>query len=220
MKIALLLAGRIRGYEEGLDTQFKYIYKNNKTDIFLSHNNENILDKVDEFIKKYNPKKFDSSHSVFPYNNKFKTWPETNTQNTWSSMYHEYTAFKLLEEYIQETKTNYDIVVFSRAELIINNDFNFDKIRDNLIYIPNSEKWRNGICDLFAYGNLQTMKIYCSIFININKYCKNKRIYYHSEFLTKYNLEYNKIDTIFFDMKYEQSKNRQSLNQLRIINPI
>lgn len=123
-----------------------------------------------------------------------------------SQLYSILQSFKLMEEYIEETGTKYDMVIKCRMDSEFT-EFNpdeslFEDIKKDIIFVPNSDckhihpdhatscwacdkmyyehqlkrvhifEHTNIICDLFAYGNIDSMREYCSLYLNYDRLCK------------------------------------------------
>jgi hypothetical protein len=94
------------------------------------------------------------------------------------SMYYSiFQSNRLLINYCQSTKENFDLVVRMRFDSDIKNPEVLIEqvIEEKKIYIPDGSNW-NGINDQFAYGSLESMNVYSSLFANLN-HLKNTPYY-------------------------------------------
>lgn len=121
-----------------------------------------------------------------------------------SQLYAVAKSYELMEEYIKETGTRYQIVIKCRFENYIDKfDVDNEMIDDinnhKIIYVPNGTSHRhpfpsycdkcqriyelgykithifehdNPICDVYAYGSVESMKDYCSLFYQYDELCK------------------------------------------------
>ena len=197
MKIAVLFAGRVRGFEDCIETQKKFIFKNYDIDIYLAHNANNVDDNLELFQKLYNVKKIESIKiDLEPYL-KYKNYNGygMNGHNSVIMFKCIYEAFKMIPE-------EYDVVIYMRADEIISSSIEFEKLQENTIYIPEGNDYVGGINDQFAVGNYESMKKYCSLFENLTDYLDNKGAIFHPESLVKFHLEYQKLNIVRFPLSY------------------
>ena len=218
MKIALLFYGRLNKFKEHKDNLLNAIGTHNDIDIFLSCSNEpdNI---VSEFIELYKPKAIlnetvilssniiinleDKYISKFKYISKLGKNPKGYTNNMILHFMNKLNVIKLLLNYICTTNNKYDIVISLRLELLLFNNFNFDNYinNDEYIYIPNCYDF-DGVNDQIAYGNLEAMKKYMSIFNNMIYILNIRNNLLHPETLIKENIELNNLKIIRFNLNY------------------
>ena len=88
--------------------------------------------------------------------------PETNIHNMTCHFINKNRVFKLLEEYISTNNIQYNCVVSLRIDCVFHNNFDFNNLEDNTIYIPLGFDW-NGLNDQVAYGKIDVMKKHNSI---------------------------------------------------------
>jgi hypothetical protein len=111
-------------------------------------------------------------------------------------------VFNLLEEHIKTTGSQYDVVLSIRADLKINNRFNFNT-KPNTIYIPRGNDFINyAINDQIAYGSYDVMKKYMNVINNCDKILKGGKSIPHPESLTLANLEINNIKIVRVGLDY------------------
>jgi uridine kinase len=212
MRVALLISGYLRSYENSLQyikneiiTIFNYvdvylhITKNEKEeDRYL-----NIIDEdsdIKKIITELNPKSILIEGNDKINRNKLYN----NTVNQWSKLY-KLNELKKINELIQGKK--YDLVVRYRPDLSIKtkNLISF-KPNQNTIYIPYDSKIDKKklkspndkyICDALAFGDSESMDKYFNIFTNIDNYigdygAVSETILFNH--LRKTNVKINKID--------------------------
>ena len=85
---------------------------------------------------------------------------ETNLNNMICHFINKYRVYNLLSKYIEESNTQYDVIMYLRADIQFNDKFDFEYPKDNNIYIPCDNDYRNGINDQISYGDQNVMKIY------------------------------------------------------------
>ncbi len=196
MKIAVLFAGRVRGFEDCIESQKKFIFKNHDVDIYLAHNANNVGDDLELFQKLYNVKKIESIKiDLEPYLKYRAHYEITNSANVIS-------MFKCIYEAFQLIPNEYDIVIYMRADEILSSSIEFEKLPDNAVFIPEGNDYERGINDQFAFGNYESMKKYCSLFENLTDYLDNKGVIFHPESLVKFHLEYQKLNIVRFPLIY------------------
>ena len=207
MKIAVIFSGRIKSYEQQLEYLMNLQNKFN-LDFYCSINQENIDLYHQNFlnlfkVKEYNFEKSEYNEEWNKYNSKYCV----NKKNTVSRFYNDYKCFKLIEQYQYENNFKYDIILKFRADIVSTNEFNFiENIEKNTIYIPN-EYDHCGLNDQIAYGNFDTMKIYCDIYNQIENLCK-EGVDFHPESLVLNQILKNNIRIIRFNYYYHLNNNR------------
>ena len=115
----------------------------------------------------------------------------------------------LLEEYKNKENIHYDCVISLRIDLVFLNNFIFNNLEDNTIYIPYGEDYiedyiDNAINDQLAYGNIDVMKKYNSI--NPVDLLEKKLSIPHPESLNCANIILHKLQIKRVDIKYNLDK--------------
>jgi len=209
MKIAVLIYGRLNNCIKHYKNIVNSIGKENDIDFFLSsdNSNENI---ITDFIDLYNPisyinDKIEYTCNLDKYDGKRG---ETNIHNMTCHFINKYRVFTLLEKYIEEKNIKYDIIISLRVDILIENKFIFDNIKDNTIYIPQGNDFiDNALNDQIAYGNLIVMKKYMNIFNNCELLLNQKLSIPHPESLTLANINFYNLDIFRVNLKYKLIKN-------------
>ena len=175
-----------------------------KIEFFCSINDSRVdYDFINLFdIKKSN---YNFEKHVFPENLKIKNKrPETNINNTMSMFYNWMKNFQLIENFQKKQNMLFDIIINYRSDILSSEFINFDKIENinfNTIYIPQGNDW-GGVNDQMAFGNFDSMKKYCEIYKNIQKYNDNDNVIFHPETLLKHHLKCSNVNIIRFYFKY------------------
>ena len=114
-------------------------------------------------------------------------------------------VFLLLEEYKNKENIHYDCVISLRIDLVFLNNFIFNNLEDNTIYIPHGEDYiDNAINDKLAYGNIDVMKKYNSI--NPVDLLEKKLSIPHPESLTYANIILHNLQIKRVNIKYNLDK--------------
>ena len=203
MRIAVLVYGRLDKCAEHYDNILESIGKENAIDFFLSSDNSPEL-RLHEFINLYKPVSY--NNLPIQYNHNFQKYPgkidNTNIDNTIRHFINKYRVFSLLEDHIDKQNVQYDVVLSLRVDLIVHNSFNFNNLENNTIYIPDCCDFRGGINDQVAYGKIDVMKKYNSVFLNIVYLLKDNISIPHPESLTYANINLYKLQIKRVDLKY------------------
>jgi uridine kinase len=212
MKVALLISGYLRSYENSLSyIKNEIITIFNDVDVYLhvtknEKEEDRYLNLIDEdtdikkIISELNPKSILIEEN--DYHNRNKHY--NNTFNQWSKLF-KLNELKKINESIHGEK--YDLVVRYRPDLSIKtkNLMSF-KPKINTIYLPYDSKIDKKklkspsdkyICDALAFGDSESMDKYFDIFRNIDDYIStygavSETILYNH--LRKINVKINKID--------------------------
>ena len=95
----------------------------------------------------------------------------------------------------------YDYAISLRVDCVFHNNFVFDNLEDNTIYIPHGrDSVTNGINDQFAYGKVDVIKKYNSI--NPVDLLEKKLSIPHPESLNYANIQFYKLQIERVDIKY------------------
>jgi len=188
--LALIFYGRVNAYEHSLD-HLNTIFHNPKFNckVFCSLN----LKKSNEYIEGFR-KQFDiGDEQIHIEKTEVPEWytnlsPEfcKNTPtdapvsevipcySSYSTIYHMYQSFRLVEKYRQKHDIDFDIVFVYRTDLLpVEKEYPIGEVEDNTIYIPKDDKkngsnfYPDGITSLAAYGNYSVMKKFCSLVKNV-----------------------------------------------------
>ena len=172
---------------------------------FSSDNSSESL--FNDFIHLYKPKLYNNSTIQYEYD--LEKYPgkrrETNIHNMSCHFINKNRVFFLLEEYMNKENIHYDCVISLRIDLVFLNNFIFNNLEDNTIYIPYGEDYiDNAINDILAYGNIYVMKKYNSI--NPLDLLEKKLSIPHPESLNCANLIFHKLQIKRVNIKYKLDK--------------
>lgn len=208
MKIALCLSGQTRGTLQTWKYIKKIFLDDLKCDVFIHtwkkskfldtaksknlhthlnlHNANNA--RIDEIKKIFKPKKImvEKQISSFQGDNWYDLLNIQSTNsplNTTSMFYSILQSYNIMEEYAKINKINYDIVIRARFDIIFHSEknssiiFPFNDIDKNTVLIPHNDD-HGGVNDRFAFGDFQTMKIYCNTYykiFDVYKWCLKRQ---------------------------------------------
>lgn len=218
MKFAIYFSGRINKYEYLIDTLYRW-KQTHDIDYFCSLNTPEIDEYHQQFLDK-----LDIQHYFYQEHNdiyksywfdRFRLLKEgMEHPHVWykisSALYNNMKAFELIEAV--NTVKKYDVVMKFRADTELYEVFQFpDHIEENSVYIPAGHDctyeypdyglYAEGINDHFAYGDVDTMRIYSNLYKSIEEYCGNKRPY-HPESLLLHHLKRNSVIIKRFALRY------------------
>lgn len=207
--IAIFLAGRIStkiNDSVNMFNQLKHKYPDDKFFIFISINelvsddkfNKDFCDKLDIPEECIQVVPTVESEDIINYKHK-------RNNNLYSMFYHNSECMKLIQNYKNKYNIHFDVIIKYRADLTCNKPLNiiYD-LEDNTLYIPCGADW-GGLNDQVAYGNENTMKIYCDCVSSIISLCKNG-VKYHPETLLKRYIEKSSIKVERFKFEYRLNK--------------
>ena len=207
MKIAVLIYGRLNTCVKHYLNTLESIGIEHDIDFFLSSDNSPEL-LLNHFIKLYEP--IACINDKIEYNIDLTKYDgirgETNIHNMICHFINKERVFSLLEEYIEKSNVNYDIVLSLRIDIVFLQKNLFKNIlsirNDDIIYIPLENDWVGGINDQIAYGNINTMRKYNNIYKHIIHLLDNKLSIPHPESLTLANIKYHNLKIFRFQLYY------------------
>ena len=144
---------------------------------------------IEDLINLYNPKKYNYESPIIFNNdilneikssimfNESPNYIKNNIYCTLSNIYSKYKVSILLEEYINETKINYDLVISCRFDILIDMNINISNININKINCID-QYTRCIISDHLIITNYKLFNEYSKSFINLNKFINNEKILY------------------------------------------
>lgn len=204
MHIAVLIYGRLNKCKEHYSNIINSIGTEHTLDFFASSDNSS-EEQINTFNNIYHPVSYVNDKIGYTCN--IKKYPgireETNIHNMTCHFINKYRVYALLEKYIQLTNTHYDVVISLRVDIVFNNNFIFNEIADDIIYVPNCCDYvDNGLNDQIAYGTILSMKKYMNIFQNIFRILDNGHSIPHPESLTFANAKFNNLKVCRFELNY------------------
>lgn len=204
MKIAVILSGRITGWQECRSTlkdKFMSLYD---TDVFISLDAHGINQDVYEFKKEFNvvAEYYESYNKTLKEPPQFRS-EETSERKTLSMFYHNFMGMNLVIDHMKKNPgLKYDVVVKFRADVSSEDVFIIPHhIMTNTLYFPNGSNYR-GINDQIAFGNMFSMTLYCSLYNHIPKYLYVEKAIFNPEFLLMFHTNFNNMNIMRFPYKY------------------
>ena len=208
MRIALLISGYLRSFDENINNIKKNIIQDNDCDIYIhitkdiendKYMNKKIsIEKINEILK---PKLLFQSNNLNMNN-------DNNINNILNQNYKIYILNEKRKVMEKIEKIKYDIVIKIRPDILLSTklDYNIDR---NYIYIPKDSKidktklYNNNdpyICDIIAYGSPDIMNMYCNLYLEIDNLIKEYGLI--NETILYYYLITNKINYKLIDIDY------------------
>ena len=165
MLVAVLLPGRITGYNidflKALSETYKCVF-------FASLNNDS-LHQFTDFIREFAPI-ISCLPTVYPdFLASMNTRQETNKKNMYSMFFHTKRCYDMMIGFQSEKQVCFDVVIKIRPDIEFRDHLVITNCQPNTIYIPKNYDWL-GINDQFAYGDQNSMRLYCSIVDELSKY--------------------------------------------------
>ena len=193
MRVALLLSGEIRNWEDPYKSLYNNILVKYNPDIFINYNWESDIEmNVGKINEIWAPKElvFDKYRNDY-YNVLFNSntgnkAPETNRDSVFKMWYGISKANKLKSDYEVANGFKYDFVIRSRFDLEYTQPLELKNFND--ITIPIGWDHRGGYNDTFAYGSSEAMDYYASLFNNLQSYLIEGALL-HPESILKYHLD-------------------------------
>jgi hypothetical protein len=210
MKIAILIYGRLNKSLECYNYIMSSLSNYDSVDFFCSSDNSD-NDTLSDFINKYKPLCYINDKvnvDNFKYFYDFPNHPHTHIDNMIRHFINKKRVYDIFLKYNEANNKQYDVIMYLRADLQINDNFNFEYPKDNNIYIPIGQDYVDGINDQIAYGNESVMKIYSQLIFNCKLLLSNNLAYVHPETLTLANLKYNNLIINRFALSYNLIPNR------------
>jgi hypothetical protein len=195
MRIAVLVFGRLGKGVDSYNNILENLGKDNILDFFAASDNSPQI-QLDNFIELYKPILYNNDPVQYTCNlDKYPNKPgETILHNVICQFINKGRVFSLLEEHIKKENIKYDVVVSLRLDVIYHNKFDYGDLADNTIYIPHGNDHYIGINDQVAWGVIEVMQKYNSIFSNIIYLIEQGLSIPHPESLTLANLLYYNIN--------------------------
>lgn len=190
MKIAIILSGRIKCYENNLIPILNYLDKQHDVSLFISINGEKTkyFEEAEKNLSKWLKK---ICYEVYEIPDFFKKniHPQTSNQNINGSLkpynnmslfYNDKKAYEMAKDYSKTNNFEYDSYCKFRADISFCNlnELKFEYPKSNTLYsvVSHCPIWFNGdldnlqcISDIFAYGNKEVMEEYFKTYDNIIK---------------------------------------------------
>lgn len=203
MKVAIIIAGYLRSFENNINFLKENIIGNHDVDIYIHKTKNEKKDKYNNKdnwgnIKKIlNPKTIIETDEVH-FTDNYKI------NNLINQFYKFYILNKIKNAVEKEEEIVYDVVIKWRPDTLINSKLDFTLIENNTIYIPKESKIDisnlknkndNFICDIIAYGDNNSMNYYFNFYEKLKSLvkkhgdCSETLLYHYLQ-----NITYKKID--------------------------
>jgi hypothetical protein len=220
MRVAILLAGRIKGWEltkeylKSLQDKYKAVF-------FVSLNQDSADESTNAFCEYFNlspeqivyiptqtPEKYRQFHS------------DGREHNFYSQWFHVRSAFDLCRDYCIRNNTMFDLVMKYRSEIIPESILEISDIQPKRFYCPAHPAYQTN--DQMAYGDFEMMEAYSRLVNYYEFFYENKMLLYSGGLprptecvLFDYlNIlaYYFKIDIIYIDFTFYLDGKRHLLN--------
>tara|TARA_X000000368_G_scaffold418454_1_gene418151 strand:- start:5410 stop:6789 length:1380 start_codon:yes stop_codon:yes gene_type:complete len=202
-KIAILISGYIRTFENNINYFQNNVLQNNEVDIYIhktknekndKYNNTNNWDNIKKILKPKIILETDELH--FNANNKIN--------NLLNQFYKFYILNNIKNTIEKEENIIYDVVIKWRPDILINSKLDFTVIENNTIYIPSDSKIDTlklmnekdkYLCDIIAYGDNNSMNYYFNFYKKLNDLikiygnCSETLLYYYLQNITYKNID-------------------------------
>lgn len=178
LKVAMLIAGRIRGYENVKDNLGRIMNKYNPT-VFCSLNKKNKSDYIKGFCEFM---KIDDERLAFEPTPSVPEWYKTIEPKhpgydgpsgrmddihcgIFSQFYQAKKAFELLEKYQEKHNIKFDCIIHFRADIVSPDELPLSKPNENTIYSPIYDGLNEGggITYGIFYGDFAVTKYACNM---------------------------------------------------------
>ena len=172
--VAMIFSGRVKGYQYVVHKLLEIKNKYNPV-IFCSLNDVEYTQDITDFceaLKIPKTKEYvNIEQTVLPdWTNKCNMM--NPVLNVYSMFYHQNKAFTMLEEYMNNNQP-FDCVLLYRADMDSSDVLELEVPEKNTVYLPNDRGY-GGYNDRMAYGDVNTMRIYFSLFKVFENLCNDK----------------------------------------------
>lgn len=203
MKIAILLSGRIKGYEQSFKNMMNHIVQEHDVDFFASYPKDTPNNLLLPFLQTFQPKVFiRSNENYFSIDHiPTPTHVGVKSRHNMICMYlNRNHVYHLFEDYKKEKNIQYDLVFSCRVDFMIHSKLDLNillqKSKEGMICIPEGED-HNGINDRMACGNEEEMKKYMTCYESM-EYLLNHGRTLHPETMLREYFEYKEMKTYRF----------------------
>ncbi len=198
MKIAIIFTGRLAGLKENIENIKTNLFTDDYSfDVYATFSDEPLVNTTElinlfktTFLNKIKKITFSDGIVFTPQcgwenikgNKAMKAIPK-NIARMW---YNRSQAFDLMT-------TDYDFIVSTRIDLVYKNPIDYSKLEKRHLYIPTKADY-SGYQDKIAYGDYNTMKIYMSLYNDMDMLLKKYKI--NPEPLLKHYLNFEKVEIV------------------------
>ena len=197
MKVALLLSGQFRNGKECYQSIYENLIKHYDMDVFIAYYYEEPELSFDELSDLYKPRyivyeKYDKDLiEQFNLTNNFLHYTESTPSSLCKMWFNNDMVRMLKEEYEKDNNMKYDVVIKCRFDVEILEKVEL-KLPENQIYIPIGWDHMDGVNDIFAYGDSDSMDYYLSAYDSLSGFINEGR-FLHPEMLLKAHLMRGKM---------------------------
>ena len=210
MHIAILLAGRIKGWEYTKDA-LKSLQNKYNAVFFVSLNQEAADESTLAFCEYFNltPEQiaYTPTHTPERYRQFHSDGREHNFYSQW---FHVRNAFDLCKEYCLKKNSLFDVVIKYRSEIQPETILEISDVRPNRFYCPVHPAYQTN--DQMAYGDFHMMEAYSRLVNFYEFFYTNKMLLYSGgvprptecvlfDYLNIL-AHYDKIDVIYIEFKF------------------
>jgi hypothetical protein len=169
MKVCLLLSGQMRNANETYLSFQSNLLERYDVDTFISTwDSPNVYD----MVKLFNPIAVDIEDYTIQFSDKFKDIVKNDEHKLESNanlvsacaMWYKTMRVNQLRNNYERWFGNYDVVIKTRPDIVIEQPIELIKPIGNTICIPKGWDWSDGVGDLMAYGQRDVMNDYCNLF--------------------------------------------------------
>jgi hypothetical protein len=192
MKVALLLSGQFRNGKECYQSIYDNLISHYDTDVFISYYYEEPDVTFEELDELYKPKyimyeKYEKDLiDKFNLTNNFLHYTESNPSSLCKMWFGNMMVNILKDDYEKNNDMKYDVVIKCRFDVNILEKIEL-KLPNNQIYIPIGWDHMDGVNDVFAYGDSDSMNHYLNAYYSLDGFIHEGR-FIHPEMLLKAHL--------------------------------
>jgi len=196
MRIALLLTGGLRNFEDTFSSFKHFLLDVNNIDVFFYglENNKGREENIRIFEKLFNPKDYvindQKYYDDIPVNPSY-------IKTSYFSFHNVFKCNQLKNEYARKHNINYDLIIRCRLDTFWFRSISFEELnlsKDNIL-TPMEWSFKEvnsfALSDIFCITSPELMDKYCELYNKIDYYCET--IKFHPESLVGYHIMYNKL---------------------------
>ena len=210
MRVAILLAGRIKGWEYTKDA-LKTLQNKYNAIFFVSLNAEGTDESTTSFCKYFNVNQEQIVYIPTQTPEKYRQFDsEGREHNFYSQWFHVRSAFDLCNEYCNQNNTLFDVVIKYRTEIQPKSVLEISDIQPKRFYCPAHNAYQTN--DQMAYGDFRMMEAYSRL-VNFYEFFYTNKMLLYSNGLPRptecvlfdyLNIlaHYDKINVIYIDFKF------------------
>lgn len=193
MRVAVILSGDIRNFDECYSSLESNILRYNECDIFMHAYDEG---RISEALELFKPRKFlvdaknknvSDIHSACFHNKP----PEANPESIFAMWNNVKKSFSLVDQ-------NYDFVLKTRYDVKYCSPLEIKRLNSRSLWIPEGGDWRGGLFDMLCVSSYENMKMYCSLYDKLNEYSASG-VPCHSETMLRHHVNKSEIQVNRFD---------------------